>query len=70
MTIYFYWQQTMSGEWWPRCSHGEEPAKLKISDGDPNPRSTINPVPADCIDGDGSPNFGKLTKRFPLGGAK
>lgn len=59
MAIYFAWERTMTGQWQPVCYHGEKPGKGKGLVG-------LVEVPADCVDADGSPNFGALQKRFPL----
>lgn len=66
MTTYFCWEKSACGIWAPVCYHGSEPAPLKVSKGDEEPRSAVVPVPADCVGEDGTPNFGMLTKRFPL----
>lgn len=61
MAIYFAWERTMTGNCQPVCYHEEKPGKGKELVG-------LVEVPADCIDTDGSPNFGALQKRFPLPG--
>lgn len=58
--IWFAWERQPTGNWAPVCYHGDKPRK------DADNRLTLHEVPADCIDADGSPNFGALTKRFPL----
>lgn len=59
--IWFAWERAMTGQWQPVCYHGEKPGKSKEVVG-------LVEVPADCLDVDGSPNFGILQKRFPLAG--
>ncbi|MCA0341135.1 MAG: hypothetical protein LCH99_15590 [Proteobacteria bacterium] len=61
MAIWFGYERTMTGNWQPVCYHGDKPGKGKELVG-------LVEVPADCIDTDGSPNFGALQKRFPLSG--
>lgn len=57
--IYFCYERTMTGSWQPACYHGDKPGKGRDYDG-------LVEVPADCIDADGSANFGRLQKRFPM----
>jgi len=59
--IWFAWERAMTGQWQPVCYHGEKPRDGKT-------RVGLVEVPADCIDADGSPNFGALQRRFPLPG--
>lgn len=61
MSIFFCYERAMTGNWQPVCYHGEKPGKGKGLVG-------FVEVPADCVDADGSPNFGALQKRFPLPG--
>lgn len=46
----------------PVVYHGEKPSKKLGADVE---RSPLYDVPAECVDSDGSPNFGMLMKRFP-----
>lgn len=59
MTIWFCYERAMTGNWQPVCYHGEKPGKGKTV-------VELVEVPADCVDDDGSPNFGALQRRFPL----
>lgn len=59
--IYFCYERAMTGNWQPACYHDSKPGKDREVVG-------LVEVPADCIDADGSPNFGLLQKRFPLAG--
>lgn len=66
MTVYFCWERANYGDWTPVCYHGEKPRPVQTSEGDPAYRSAIHEVPEQLISADGTPNFGRLAKRFPM----
>jgi hypothetical protein len=68
MTVYFCWERANFGDWQPVCYHGEQPRPVKISDGDPPFRSPVHEVPDGLVAADGTPNFGRLAKKFPAPG--
>lgn len=63
--MFFCYELTIHGSWAPVCYHGEKPKPEKTSEGDPARRTALRIVPDHCVDGDGSPNFGLLTKLWP-----
>lgn len=66
MTFYFCYEKQPSGGWAPVVYHGEAPKTEKVSGDDKTRRSTVWPVPPDCLGStDGQPLWGRLQAKFP-----
>jgi hypothetical protein len=64
MTHWFCYERSV-GRWAPVVYHGQKPRPEKVAEGDEPSRTTLIPVPADCLDTSGDPMFGRLQERFP-----
>lgn len=63
MSVWLRWEKSFDGRWQPVCYHGEKPRQPRPEDA--QSCGVAIPVPEDFIEMDGTPNFGRLVKRFP-----